>query len=173
NINYENSHLTIFSECERNSYSLLNNRITVYPLDNISEHFTRLSDVLTSEFVSVLNPHDYYSSEYVKDLILATKYTDAAIIGKSSFYEYKQDDLEINNIGEEHQYVDELSIESSIINISIFRNFEIKESLMYLSEELDITELKYLGFKTYSNDKMNYIKNGYKLSSEYKSKVSI
>src|SRR5699024_6932639 len=37
NINYENSHLTIFSECERDSYSLLNNRITVYPLDNISE----------------------------------------------------------------------------------------------------------------------------------------
>src|SRR5699024_8788612 len=101
---------------------------------------------------------------YLKDLILAEQYTDADVIGKSNYFNYENDKLDEVNENSEHEYTVNINLYASIIHSNLFSNFNLNETFNYLKGDKVITELNYLGFKMYSNDKMNYIKNGNNLT---------
>src|SRR5699024_11005513 len=85
-LNYENKNLIIIVDEGIADYSILAENITVVSKFNIIEFFMTLNQIIDAEFVAILNLDDYYGENYLKDLLLATLYTDSHIIGKNNFY---------------------------------------------------------------------------------------
>ena len=70
-----------------------------------------------ARWLGLMHPSDYYGSNYLLDLILATRYSSADVIGKASFYGIREGSVELNNPGAEYQAVDSLSARSALVNI--------------------------------------------------------
>lgn len=167
-IHYSNKQLIIVINDDIRDYSLLNNNISIINENRIFKTFGTLSKLIDTDYISVLNQSDYYAPNYLKDLILAEQYTDADVIGKSNYFNYENDKLDEVNENSEHEYTVNINLYASIIHSNLFSNFNLNETFNYLKGDKVITELNYLGFKMYSNDKMNYIKNGNNLTDSQK-----
>lgn len=173
NIDYSNKELIIVVKDNVNDYCMLNSNISVMNERRIREHFETLTKFIDTDYLVPISMNDFYGENYLKDLMLAEQYTDAAIIGKSNYFVYKNNKLDEINKYSEHEYTRNININASIIRSSLFSNFDLEETFNYLKSIKDITELNYLGFKIYSNDKMNYIKDGYEISDNRKYNVIV
>src|SRR5699024_81495 len=126
-----------------------------------------------TEFLAPIGIHDFYAENYLLDLIIATKYTTAEIIGKNNYFANEKGTLNEVNEKSEHEFVETLNINSSIIKSEVFSNFSLLESFKYFKKEKDMSDFNYLGIKIYSNDKLNYIKDGVDVSNELKYNVIV
>jgi spore maturation protein CgeB len=50
------------------------------------QHINNFVDQFFGKWIALFHPSDYYGPHYVLDLLLATNYTDAIVIGKGSFF---------------------------------------------------------------------------------------
>lgn len=170
---YSNKQLIIWVTDDIEDYSILNKNISIMNAERLIENFETLSKLVNTDYISLLSQNDYYAPNYLKDLMLAEQYTDAAVIGKSNYFVYKNNKLDEINENSEHEYTERINISASIIRSSHFSNFNLIDTFNYLKENKDISELSYLGFKMYSNDKMNYIKDGNEVSDNQKYNVIV
>ncbi|CDZ99658.1 Spore protein YkvP [Jeotgalicoccus saudimassiliensis] len=170
---YSNKQLIIAVTDEINDYSIINKNISILNEKRLTENFETLSKLAETHYISLLSQNDYYAPNYLKDLMLAVQYTDASVIGKSNYFVSKNYNLDEVNENSEHEYTENINMNSAIIRSSLFSNFNLEETFNYLKGNKDITELNYLGFKIYSNDKMNYIKNGNEISDNQKYNVLV
>lgn len=170
---YSNKQLIITITGEIKDYSILNKNISVMNIERLTENFETLFKLVNTDYISLLDKNDYYAPNYLKDLMLAEQYTDAAIIGKSNYFVYQNKKVVEINENSEHEYTDNLNISASIIRLSLFSNFNLNDTFKYIKGIKDIAELSYLGFKIYSNDKMNYIKNGMYLNKDIQNRIEI
>ena len=173
NIHGDNKKLLIIVENNLADYSVLINGMSVVTKSNILQNFMTLRDITDSEYVSVLDIDDFYGNNYLNDMLLATSYTNTDIIGKSNYYENEEGKLKEVNKKSEHEYTKNFNINSSIFNTQMFSNLSLDFSLDCLAGKESISNLTYLGLQIYSNDKMNYIKNGKNLVNALKQKVIV
>lgn len=167
-ITYSNKELLILVKDNINDYSMLGKGITVVHENRLPEYFETLNKLIKTDYLAPISINDFYGGNYLKDLMIAVLYSNADVIGKQNYFVNKNSKLEEINDASEHEYTETVNINSTIIRSSIFSNFSLQESLKYIKNDKCISELKYLGLKIYSNDKMNYIKHGYKISKEQK-----
>jgi len=172
-VTYQNKELLIIVKSNINDYSFLDRNMTLINEKRSIEYFETLNKLTETDYLAPISIHDFYAENYLTDLIIAVQYTNADIIGKQNYFMSNNDILEEVNEGSEHEFTETVNINSSIIKIGLFSNFNLQESLKYLKNTMDISELNYLGLKIYSNDKMNYIKHGSKVSDEQKYKVIV
>ncbi|CAD2077611.1 hypothetical protein GCM10007275_06700 [Jeotgalicoccus coquinae] len=172
-ISYSNKELFVIVKYNTNDVCLLNNNITIINEKRAGDFFETLSKLVSTDLLAPICINDFYAENYLKDLIIATKYTDAEIIGKKSYLTNENDKLAEVNERSEHEFVESLNINASIIHSEIFSNFSLLESFKYLKNEKEISDVNYLGIKIYSNDKMNYIKDGIDISNEQKYNVIV
>lgn len=172
-VTYQNKELLIIVKSNMNDYSFLDRNITLINEKRSIAYFETLNKLTETDYLAPISIHDFYAENYLTDLIIAVQYTNADIIGKQNYFMSNNDILEEVNEGSEHEFTETVNINSSIIKIGLFSNFNLQESLKYLKNTMDISELNYLGLKIYSNDKMNYIKHGSKVSDEQKYKVIV
>lgn len=172
-ISYSNKELFIIVKYNTNDVCILNNNITIINEKRAGDFFETLSELVSTDLLAPICINDFYAENYLKDLIIATKYTDAEIIGKKSYLTNENDKLAEVNERSEHEFVESLNINSSIIHSEIFSNLSLLESFKYLKNEKEISDVNYLGIKIYSNDKMNYIKDGIDISNEQKYNVIV
>lgn len=172
-VTYQNKELLIIVKSNINDYSFLDRSITLINEKRSIAYFETLNKLTETDYLAPISIHDFYAENYLTDLIIAVQYTNADIIGKQNYFMSNNDILEEVNEGSEHEFTETVNINSSIIKIGLFSNFNLQESLKYLKNTMDISELNYLGLKIYSNDKMNYIKHGSKVSDEQKYKVIV
>ncbi|MDC7713711.1 DUF3880 domain-containing protein [Vogesella sp. LYT5W] len=57
----------------------------------------RLRDTCGGAWLSVMVVEDYYGPHYLTDIIIATRYTDAQVIGKGALYKLKDGNLQLNH----------------------------------------------------------------------------
>lgn len=155
-------------EHEKNIYTIKKDT-----LDN-KEEFIKL---LNCDYVAVINLKNYYGSYYINDLINATLYTDAQIIGKKSFFNYSKyklinkDNLSIKNENKEFQYVNILDLDKSIFRIDILRDNNIKSiEEVIKNNEIDLFRF---GYRYLSVDKYNFIEDGYGVDKKIREKIDI
>lgn len=172
-VTYQNKELLIIVKSNINDYSFLDRNITLINEKRSIEYFETLNKLTETDYLAPISIHDFYAENYLTDLIIAVQYTNADIIGKQNYFMSNNDILEEVNEASEHEFTETVNINSSIIKIGLFSNFNLQEILKYLKDTMDISELNYLGLKIYSNDKMNYIKHGSKVSDEQKYKVIV
>lgn len=173
NINYSNKELVIAVKDNVNDYCMLSSNISVMNEQRIIEHFETLNKFISADYIVPISINDFYGENYLKDLLLAVLYSNADIIGKQNYFTNNDNNLEEINKDAEHEFTKIVNNNSSMISLNVFSNFSLQESLKYLSGEKQISDLNYLGIKIYSNDKMNYIKNGSEVSSELKYNVIV
>lgn len=123
-----------------------------------------LKDIIDSDYISILNPNNYYGKYYLRDLVNATIYTNAEVIGKKSYFKYNKGFILKNNItlnleneGKDFKYTNLLYLDRSMINRRIIENYTIYELLKYINLNY-IDKFEY-GFKYFSIDKYNFIEN--------------
>lgn len=143
---------------------------------NILKDKYKFLQLINSEYVAFINTKNYYGEYYIKDMINATLYTDAKIIGKKCFYSCKykfinQGILSINNESQEFEYVDSLDLDKCIIKIEVLKDPNIKniEEIM-VKNTVDLFKF---GYRYLSIDKFNFIKYGANLDDKCIKKVNI
>lgn len=157
NYNYKN--LIIFVNEEIASYSFAKQKITLLKEKDLEHFFITFSQIKETDFIAPINVKDFYGKGYLTDLLLANHYTTADIIGKKNYYINDGHDLKEIHKASEYEYVDNVNIYASIVRANILANLSLNESLEYLKGTKSLSELKYLGIRIFSNDKMNYLKN--------------
>ena len=78
-------------------------------------HYSRLTDIIHHDYIAYFSPKNYYGENYLLDIMLATEYSQADIIGKSNVYSYDSQKGEIIewNQEKEYEYVNDLHMDAA------------------------------------------------------------
>ncbi|WP_141031620.1 FkbM family methyltransferase, partial [Campylobacter devanensis] len=127
------------------------------------EYLVSLSDK-QNIFIGCMNPQDYYGINYITDLILSTKYSNADAFGKGSYYKFESDNIILQNSDIEYKKIDILNCDSSIARLSVFSKNDLKNLIINNDKTIKLDNML-------SIDSFNYCKNAknvdYELLKQY------
>ncbi len=106
-----------------------------------------LSEIVKTEYVGILNPSYHYGHDYLLDLFLATKYSDALIISKPT------------NKKDEYKYTQQVKQFGCIMNKDIMKYFKISDFYEITKFNQIIENLSHSGYKMLNIDEFNYNEN--------------
>lgn len=155
---YPHKELIILSDCSRNELERWQKESSKYSglkllhankADNLPACLYKGLEQSSFEYISIFNEHDYYAPDYLGDLMHCFLYTDADIVGKSSYYSYQdfKKTLQLNNAGNEYTYVNALYYSAAIIRREVFKRISPGERLDFDQHNI----------KIYSADRFNYL----------------
>lgn len=109
------------------------------------------------DYVSRFDDDNYYSPEFIGDLMNAFKYSDADIIGKNTYYEYLENSkiLDIKYPNLENQYVTFLCGSAMIIRKTVFAKIKFIGNSSACNTEF-LEKCIESNFKLYSSDRFNF-----------------
>ncbi|MDR2342173.1 MAG: glycosyltransferase [Campylobacteraceae bacterium] len=166
---------SILSNFKRQSYSkasmyvLLDKNMNISSNENSHIYFInydkaknkKISEIVDGAvMISGICPEDYYGKNYLLDLVLATKYTKAKVIGKASYYQHTNDEFELINKGKAYHIVNSLELRNSIAYIDVFQNEKFVKFLETLPNS------RYDKTNSIAIDPYNYCKYGNKLDNK-------
>ena len=113
-----------------------------------------------SEFFAKIDDDDFYGADYLSDLVLATKYTDASIFGKRSIYALIERDksLYIRNQGYEFSYTDFVAGGTLLVRRSDVVGLRF-EDVLSGTDSLFLRSAVSMGLRVFSTDRFNYVMN--------------
>ncbi len=120
-----------------------------------SDREKALKYIKSADYIAGLHIDDYYGENYLIDLVLAARYSEAGIITKSGCYEY--DDtygLQLKNDINTYQTSGFAAARSSLLRISKENYFNI------ISFSKSIASKQYIEEVIFAVDEFNYCKNG-------------
>ncbi len=154
---YESKELIIFTDVEEAKQK----RSDIQLLSKVDEKLILKKIIVDAQYVSVFAEDSYYGPNYLLDLTLATKYSDAAIIGKSTFYMCNPK-LLLKADGRQYHVEQPLQLKRSLAD---FTKFSDKKVTLLLSE-------KEYSNNTFSVDEFSYCElKGRRLPSSAKKTV--
>jgi len=101
--------------------------IQVYWKDSLVKYQT-LGKMIGAEYVTSFNAAYEYGDDYLKDLMLATKYSTAELIGKASYTVVEDGEANVINEESEFAYVPALQFDKAVAKMDIFLKESINES---------------------------------------------
>jgi glycosyltransferase involved in cell wall biosynthesis len=106
------------------------------------------------DWLAVMVPDDYYGTNYLLDLAIATRYAQAPVIGKATIYVFSTNSgINISNKGEQYRRVSQIPARSGIIKINQAENITLREWVGTLyTKQLEHQD-------ALSIDEFNYCKN--------------
>lgn len=113
-----------------------------------------------SEFFAKIDDDDFYGTNYLSDLVLATKYADASIFGKRSIYALIERDksLYFRNQGYEFSYTDFVAGGTLLVRRSDVTGLRF-ESVPSGTDSLFLRSAGSMGLRVFSTDRFNYVMN--------------
>ncbi|MCM1989296.1 CgeB family protein [Oceanirhabdus seepicola] len=179
---YDNKELVLILkefEGNKNIVENYNNKnIRSFLLSSVNND-SKIMDIFKGDFISCFSNNNFYGKHYLEDLALATKYTEANIIGKKAIYSFDKksikNSLEIKNNGCEFEYTDDLLSSVCIIHKNLLKSKKTREIIFEFSNDSSMKNYSKLGYSMFSIDKYNFIQNcNYNLKDyEIISKVEI
>ncbi|QOL24411.1 glycosyltransferase [Thalassotalea sp. LPB0316] len=134
---------------------------------SLKNHDTKLiaNYVNQEQWLAIFDVNDFYGGNYLRDLMNATHYSSANVIGKGTMYQYDNGTLALSNTGLEYRYINSISLRQAIVKCSYLSANNLKELLLlpqYLSEnKQDILSI----------DRFNYCQNGRLAAPEKLAKI--
>ncbi|QQD85674.1 glycosyltransferase [Jeotgalicoccus sp. ATCC 8456] len=122
--------------------------------------YINIRQLLGEGYIAVLDSRNHYAENYALDLVLAKEYAQAEIIGKSMYYKADNQELTIVNNNKDYIFSNELLVDRSIINISVFDKFSVDSALEYIEGTSELINLAPFGSKLFSADSLNFIESG-------------
>lgn len=121
---------------------------------------TSIEKIAPDGYIAPMLAEDYYGDNYLLDLILATKYSNAQVIGKKAFFSYVGDYLTFINNSYQYKEVESLPVRNSMIKACIIRNENLLEWV------LSTKEREIFARPCLSIDEFNYCREGANHDSE-------
>lgn len=132
-----------------------NNNICLILINNNNLNKS-LKEYVMCDYISFINLDNYYFENYLEDMINATLYTDAQVIGKKSFFKsINNDNINLVNEGFEYQYVYNLDLDKCIIKSNIIYMEDMSKILEYI--KINCMDKFRFGIRYFSIDKYNFI----------------
>lgn len=161
NQNYENKRLVIlidkFDGYIRRFKKYNTKDITTFILSYM-HNYNNIMEIVKSDYVAFINTNDYYGENYISDLVMCTKYTDADVIGKGCYYLMENNQVKMINKNKDYEFVYEMNSTACICKTEIFK-FENILDVLKSYMEIDFSKYTRRGIRLYSSDYLNYIKN--------------
>lgn len=88
----------------------------------------------SQRWVAGINAADYYGPHYLLDMALATRYSNANVIGKAAFYLLSNEQAMLTGSGQAYQSGQALAARRSVIHPELAQDLVIKEWLRKLDE---------------------------------------
>ncbi len=142
---------------------------TIGDMPNVSTHvlpesFT-LADCLNhgidhskGEYLAKFDDDDYYGADYLSDLLMATAYTDAGVLGKHAYYCYvtETDQMALRNQGHSHRH------KSFVCGATLFVRRDVFDLVRFTpvrqgTDTIFLKDCKEQGVSIYSADPYNYL----------------
>lgn len=138
------------------------------------ENYEEINKVFTTDWLAFINLKNFYGFNYLKDLLLASNYTNADFIGKKSIYRNVENKL-INTRNEacEYSYVDSLYPEKTIVKNNFSFRKDAKKTIVSFLNNHNLSEYKRFGAVMFSVDCFNFIEDGSTLTEKFKREVEI
>lgn len=163
---YQSKKMSLFVK-DTESFADFNKTINTYQNENISIYlldymmnYQHLSDFITSDFVAFFGTEHFYGRNYLKDLMLATIYTDADFIGKNYYFKASGDKLVDSSEGSEYQFTANLNSSSSVLRTHYPFKKELTAFIHEFTAGIELSNYMKQGAKMFSSDKYNFIQNG-------------
>lgn len=157
---YENKTLTIVTINGLDTSGLeLEDNITLVNASQAEE--IRLKDACMGTWLSAMVTDDYYGPYYLTDLLLATRYTDARVIGKGAFYKIVAGELQLNHSDAIYKNVEYVAARRSIAFGAVIPDSNLRDwtSCLYTH--------KYMSDSVFSVDEFGYCMEGKEEVLEY------
>ncbi|WIF96089.1 CgeB family protein [Caminicella sporogenes] len=161
--NYPNKKLMVLIEEYDSSYIDLVNTETKEDIEFIfigvfKDNKLTLNKIFKCDYIGLIDINNYYSANYFNDLMLATLYTDAEIIGRKTYFSNKTGQVQVVNDGYENCYVSSIDLDKSIISSKLFTKYSIND-LKNIIKNKDTHNLFKAGIRMYSINKYNYLES--------------
>ncbi|MBV7436135.1 glycosyltransferase [Aeromonas sp. sif2416] len=114
----------------------------------------RLREACGGAWLSAMVAEDYYGPHYLTDIIIATRYTDAQVIGKGALYKVKNGELQLNHGKRIYQELAVLPARSSLAFGSVIPESNLREWVT------NLYTYHYENARAFSVDEFNYCING-------------
>lgn len=180
---YEDKELILIVDKLFDGYTKLINEynqknIKLFIGEFVRTNYKSIKTLISGEYLCIINKNNLYGENYLIDLIAASMYTDADIIGKRSYY-YKDKNkgnkklLKIKDIDQEYTFVNSLKVDRSIIKVSSLSNIPLLDLFKKSEKDGELSEYFKLGFKMFSADNNNFVEgiDKVKLSEEEIEKI--
>ncbi|MED1603609.1 methyltransferase domain-containing protein [Alkalihalophilus marmarensis] len=122
-------------------------------------NFEGLINLNEDDFVGFMFPQHFYGKYYLTDLLASHIYSNAEIIGKSSFYS-KEENVKLINEGNQYLFTPDLHQAALIIKTDLFENGELDLNDWIKTKQLQLKDLSHYGIKIFSNDAYNFVLHG-------------
>lgn len=157
---YANKNLTIVTTNGLDTSGLeVDENITLVNASLAEE--SRLKTICMGKWLSVMVAEDYYGPHYLTDLVIATRYTDARVIGKGAFYKIAAGSLEINQPDKIYQHIDCIAARSGIAFGAVVPDCNLREWITTLYT------YQYTSNDVFSVDEFSYCMNGADSADNY------
>ncbi|RWZ59081.1 hypothetical protein EQV77_09020 [Halobacillus fulvus] len=134
-------------------------RIQTY-VASYMDHYDRISELVQTEYMAFFNMRDYYGENYLMDMMIATDYSEADIIGKRTTFTVDGDVLVEQDAGKEYEFVYDLNLCSSLLKVHVFKGYPLSDVLEMVDNDGPLNALFRKGHQMFSTNKYNYVKNG-------------
>lgn len=176
NQTWKEKELVIFVELFEDYIDLLNDfnneNVRTFVLSYM-DHYSRLTELVNNEYVAYFSPKNFYGENYLLDLMIATEYSEADIIGKCNLflYENREETVKELNREKEYEYVSELDMDASIMKVDIFRGEDIIAVLNKMIDGSSTSSYFRKGARLLSIDKYNFLKLGFSANQSARNKI--
>ncbi|GHH97441.1 CgeB family protein [Neobacillus kokaensis] len=167
NQNYENKELYMLVDTFEGYLDLFNkyNTKTVKTFIRSYMHkYQNMLEWIDTPYITYFDKNDYYSENYLSDLMLATTFTDSDFIGKGAYFEFNANDQSLNEVNKnkEYEFVTSLRPASTIVKTGVFAKESLEAVLEKLEKGTDYSYYLKYGKQLFSNDKYNYVSKAFK-----------
>lgn len=149
---YTGKHLLLISEAVPRAFHEDKN-IRVCSTEEAASVLVELTD---HAWVACFASEDFYGANYLTDIMLATRYTKAELIGKAAFYTFAEDKIELKG-ADSYRGTEQLPARRAAVEASFLK----KKALLMLDKDTVLSCEN--GF---SIDRFNYLENGANASVE-------
>lgn len=156
---YGNKKLTIVSLAESTPF-LANQDIEIISLDNLEEIDKAFEEItVEASYITVFGKDHLYGEHYLSDLMQGFIFANSDVVGKSAFYNNKENQLELINGENEYTYTSTLANDAFILRKDVLSHYGIKPSELF-ENDFTLKEYSSFGLRMFASNRYNFIYNG-------------
>jgi len=150
---YERKKLVIVLSSNFHPENVINlNNVEVYTWGEAKN--LNVGQLADQSLIAGMVPEDYYGANYLQDLALSTRYSQAKVIGKKTYYILSEEVIKLMNEGYQYRNVDSLAVRRGIVQADLVKKETLADWVMSIKDR-EIT-----GEPCLAVDEFNYCQHG-------------
>ncbi|MBC2305036.1 glycosyltransferase [Listeria booriae] len=147
-------------------------QISMYAITYLN-HYHRLQEIIPTEYISYMSGQHFYGEQYLTDLLLATEYTKADVIGKKNYFQWDTEELQEVQGEQAYEFVEDITYHKALIRTGLPWMGKVQALLASMAKDDSLAPYFRQGVTLFSADKFNFIADGSQAPQHFQTKVEI